>query len=540
MTVAREARLAAPAATVLAVHNRFRIASAPFVSGPVTCARRISPLAIRAQQRAQSTQAAPEASNKKFLGKVSYEFGNAFDGLAAELHVTSDERARITEPERTTRAPFSFTKDDGSVENVTGFRTVFSTLLGPGKGGLRVVANLDADMVKALAFEMCPKAAITGVPVGGAKGGFALNAAALSRGEFARAMRGFVTSQLDAGATEGRIAFGPHADVPAPDVGTSPPGIALMDICTDAYLGWLAGKGIDDVAGHKVPAALRNVKADGDGTGTPFLGAYRAAHEAGEIPNLALLATFTGKSVPNGGSLKHTEATGLGVAFATLQVLKSRGATSLEGKTVAVQGYGNVGQGAVQAFTRLGASVTSIAEFDGSAYAVRKSGGFTPDDVAALDGYKAEHKTLRGFPGSVTIDMRTFWSQAVDVLAPCARENELNEKVAELVNAGIVVEGANGPTSTDADIVLARRGKTVIPDVFANAGGVTVSEFEMEQNLRGEHWTQPAVREKLEGRVESGFARIFGEQVRGGGTLRQAAYRIAVRDLVGALRAREG
>ncbi len=499
---------------------------------------------VKAKADKKVTTSVPTRS-RAFMTKVVIELTHARDRLKGELGITKAEWSRVSKPERQAQFSFSYRKDDGSLADTTGFRTVFTTIRGPGKGGLRVVPDLDQDTVNALASEMGPKTAIMNVAVGGAKGGFVADPKKLSDGEMARAMRGWVGGLMDSGKADGRIALGPGIDVPAPDVGTSHPRVALMDIAVDAYLGWLVKNGVSDVEGLAVPAALKDVGADkGDGLGTPYVDAYLKLFDEGKIKDVGLLATFTGKSVPKGGSLGRSEATGLGVALSTLELMKHdglvpAGADKFSGETVAVQGYGNVGRGAVIAYLDLGAKVTSIAEFDGTSFAVEKKGGFTRDDVEALDAFRKEHGTIRGFPGTEAVDMDTFWKSKVDILAPCAREGVITDAVAKEIGAKIVAEGANGPTTLEGDNVLQSRGITVLPDVFANASGVTVSTYEMEQNLKGERWSLDEVHAKLAGDIPVAFARLAEMQKAHGGTLRSAAFDVALSDFVTALRSAE-
>jgi glutamate dehydrogenase/leucine dehydrogenase len=482
--------------------------------------------------------------SRSFLTKVVIELTKARDRLKGSLGITAAEWKRVSKPELQASFDFSYRKDDGSLAETTGYRTVFSTIRGAGKGGLRVVPDLDQDTVNALASEMPAKTAIMNAPVGGAKGGFRADAKSLSDGEFARAMRGYVEALMDHGHAQGRLALGPAIDVPAPDVGTSHPRVALMDIAVDAYLGWLAKNGIDKVGDLVVPKELAAVKHDADGLSTPFVDRYLQLQAEGKIANVGLLATFTGKSVAKGGSLGRNDATGLGVALATLEVMKhegllSKAAKSFDGESVAVQGYGNVGRGAVLAYADLGAKVTRIAEFDGSAFAIEKADGFSRADVEALDLFRARNGTIRGFPGTATLSMDEFWSAPVDILAPSAREGVITDEVAKKIAAKVVVEGANGPTTHEGDAVLSKRGITVVPDVFANAAGVTVSSYEMEQNLKGERWSLDEVNAKLARDIPLAFARLAEAQKAQGGTLRSAAFDVALGDFVTSLRAKQ-
>jgi glutamate dehydrogenase len=498
---------------------------------------------LRGNKKVEKKQSDPPSTSvptqsRSFLTKVVIELTHARDRLKNELKITNAEWKRVSKPESQAMFQFAYRKDDGSLAETTGFRTIFSTIRGAGKGGLRVVPTLDQDTINALASEMPAKTAIMNQPVGGAKGGFVADSKKLSDGEFARAMRGYVAGLMDHGHKQGKLALGPHIDVPAPDVGTSHPRVDLMAVATDQYLSWLSSKGIERVGEFIVPKELRDVKPDENGLTTPFVDRYMKLFDEGKIPNMGLLATFTGKSVAKGGSQGRGDATGLGVALATLEVLKHQkalpaDAKKFNGESVAVQGYGNVGRGAVLSYLELGAKVTTIAEFDGSAYAIEKKDGFTRDDVKAMDEYRSKNGTLRGFPGTEARSLQEFWSAKVDILAPCAREGEITDNVAKMINAKVIAEGANGPTTHEGDAILAKRGVTVVPDIFANAAGVTVSSYEMEQNMKGERWTLEQVNAKLAKDIPIAFARLAARP----GTLREAAFDVALADLITTLRA---
>jgi glutamate dehydrogenase len=486
--------------------------------------------------------ASPKTGSKPHEVRSSTRAANPFL-LGVKLHMqeaiaraglSKVESHRLLTPERSTSVRFPVEMDDGSVRLFSGWRIVHSTRRGPGKGGIRFAKGLSKPTVAALAFEMPDKSSIYGLPLGGAKGGVDVDPESLSTKEIANVMRAYVRAVLDAEwKRSGEIAFGPEIDVPAPDVGTSPPAINLMEIAADEYLAWLARHGQKAVGDHRVPAALQKIERSVDGTGTPLLDRYLELFRDGAIPNLALAATFTGKGVDKGGSRGRSEATGLGVAFAALETLKhdgvlSKDAMRFSGQTVAIQGFGNVGHGAARAFAELGAKVEAIAEYDGTAYAIVKPGGFDLQTIDALEAHKKRHGTLRDFPGIEVVDMKTFWTMSVDVLAPSARENEIDARIAASIQARYIAEGANGPTTTEADAIFAERGLTVIPDIFANAAGVTVSYFEMAQNLAGESWSQDEVKEKLYERLSAAFRSIIAIRSEYGITMRDAAYVAAV------------
>lgn len=476
---------------------------------------------------------APKAPN--FLGGVCA----SLDAAAKRLGFDAVAQARLRTPENVLHVEFPVRMDDGSTKTFDGWRTRHSTARGPGKGGIRVASGVDADQVGALAAEMPTKPAIHRLPLGGAKGGIDADARTMSAGEMARLIRGYVSSAMtETYERDGTMAFGPKTDIPAPDVGTSRPDVALMDVAVDELLGWLVKNGIDELDGFDVPRQLHAIDS-ASSKATPYLDAYLALFEAGAIDDLGLIASFTGKSVDHGGSLGRSEATGLGLAYAAIEALArqgvlTKGADRFDGQTIAVQGFGNVGAGAVRAFTDLGARVVSIAEYDDAPYAVVRFGGFGEEDLDALEAFKQEHGTLRGYPGTETISGDAFWRMPVDVLAPCAREGQITKKNAPRIAARLVAEGANGPTTHDADAILARRGVEVVPDIFANAAGVIVSYFEMTQNTSGERWTLPEVQDKLRALVTSGFEALDRAQKRSGGTLREAAFDHAVLELLGA------
>jgi glutamate dehydrogenase len=438
--------------------------------------------------------------------------------------------ARLLRPERTLEFRFAVTMDDGSVRELNGYRILHSSARGPGKGGIRFAADVDGPMIRGLATEMSMKTAIYNLALGGAKGGVAIETKGLSKAELARVMRAYVRGAMDAEwARSGKFAFGPDTDVPAPDVGTSPEGINLMDVATDEYLRWLASHRIERVGDHSLPKSLLEMPPPDDGTTTALLDRYLSLRTSRAIDDLALAATFTGKSIEKGGSQGRSAATGLGVATAALEMLKHNGtlpkdAERFSGQMIAVQGFGNVGKGAVRAFLDLGAKVVAIAEHDGSPYAIFRREGFDRESLDALEAYKkAHHGSLRDFPGTEIVSRDAFFSLPVNVLAPCARENEITPKEAAIIRAPVIVEGANGPTTPEADQVLERLGITVVPDVFANAAGVTVSSFERDQNIAGESWTEAHVNRLTKEYVARTFAGLVKVSKKFDTSLREAA-----------------
>ncbi len=463
-----------------------------------------------------------------------------FEASAARLRLQAPIRDRIATPEHVTTVHFTVRMDDGSDRPLVFRRVRQSTALGPAKGGIRWAKGAGENVVRALAFEMPLKPSLYGLPLGGAKGGIDIDPSELSVRESAAVMRGSIRAAMDeVWRSEGALAFGPKTDVPAPDVGTSHPEINLMDLAVDEYLGWLVDNQRGEADGFVVPAELTDVKPGAE-TETPYLDRYLQLFEQGKIDNLGLIATFTGKSVDKGGSLGRTAATGLGVAYATIEMLKHDGrlppdAQRFTGQTVAVQGFGNVGLGALKAFVELDARVVALQEFDGSPYALYRPGGFDRETIDEMIAFKKAHGTLRGFPGAEVLRPAAFWKLPVDVLAPCAKENELTETIARTLAAPYVTEGANGPTAEGADRRLERRGITVLPDIFANAAGVIVSWFEMLQNMRGERWSLERVMTELHEQMSLAFHALAEVRDQGQVTFREAAFDRAVHGLAAAL-----
>lgn len=500
--------------------------------------RGLEPARVRASERrriaAKPTRAPNEDHGHDFYLRVARHIHDA----VRRNDLTRSEKVGITKPERQIEVHFPLVQDDGRRVMLTGFRVVHSTLAGAGKGGIRVAPDVTRKTVRALAAEMAAKVGLYGLPLGGAKGGIIADPRSLSPGECARMMRGYVGSimdrvWIDSGHRE--LAFGPWSDVPAPDVGTSHPSINLMDVCADEYLRWIVHRGIRRIDEHRVPDDLFAIQPDGNGPETPYLDRYVALFRARKIPNLALIASFTGKSVAKGGSAGRSGATGLGVAWATLETMRRAGdlppgAERFErggGRpvTVAVQGFGNVGSSAVKSYLRFGALVRGILERDREGpFLLYRNEGFDAATLEALEHHVRDHGTLRGFPDARMLNADRFWTLDVDVLAPCAKENVVTGKNAKRIKARYLAEGANGPTEDDADKTLTKRKVRIIPDIFANAAGVLVSFFEMEQNLKGEVWTEAEVEAKLRRTMSAVFEGWAAQLERRKVTARDAAY----------------
>ena len=346
-------------------------------------------------------------------------------------------------PVRTVSVCFPIELDDGSVRTFSGHRVLHSQIRGPGKGGIRFHPSVTVDEVRALAAWMTWKCALVDVPFGGAKGGVVCNAKELSSDELRRITRRYVSDLGDN--------IGPHTDIPAPDLYTD-----------EQTMAWIYDT-------------------------------YTMLH-----PGRNNLPIVTGKPISIGGTFGRKEATGRGCLFATQRFLERgvvEGVDTLDGATVAVQGFGNVGQVAARLFQQEGAKVIAISDSLGG---VVSREGIDIDE--AID-FKRERGSLSGLPGTSDISNELLLEVECDVLIPAALENQIHAGNASRVRAKLVCEGANGPTTPAADDELYRRGIPVLPDILANAGGVTVSYFEWVQNIEYKQWELEVVNSMLRNKI---------------------------------------
>ena len=350
----------------------------------------------------------------------------------------------LKSPVRTVAVNFPVEMDDGSVRTFTGYRVLHSRVRGPGKGGIRYHPDVTADEVRALAAWMTWKTALIDVPFGGAKGGVACNPKELSKTELRHITRRFIA---DLGDT-----IGPYTDIPAPDVYTNAQTMA-----------WIYDT-------------------------------YDVMH-----PGRNNLPVVTGKPVDLGGSHGRAEATGRGVLYATEQLL-ARGVVSglpaVAGARVAVQGFGNAGSVAAQLFSQAGATVLAVSDSRGGIFS--ESGL----DVPTVIEFKRERGTVVGFPNTQAVTNEELLGLDCDILIPAAMENQICAHNAAETRARLICEAANGPTTPDADEILCARGVPVLPDILANAGGVTVSYFEWVQNIENEQWDVDDVNSKLRRKMQ--------------------------------------
>lgn len=372
----------------------------------------------------------------------------------------------LKEPQRVIEISIPVKMDDGSVKTFKGYRSLHNNAVGPGKGGIRFHPAVDLEEVKALSIWMTFKCGITGIPYGGAKGGVTVDPKTLSPGELERLARGYV-----AGLHE---YLGEKIDIPAPDVGTNGQVMAWM---VDEYIK-LTGK-----------------------------------HQLGVI---------TGKPVEFGGSKGRNAATGFGVALTVREVAKKL-TMDIKDLQVAVQGFGNVGGFTVKYLEEIGAKVVALGLRNKAIYSEE---GFKYHELKA---HLETNKDLTNFKGAKVISLEEFWSLQVDVLIPAAIENAITEDNANLINAKVVAEAANGPITPAADKILEERDILVTPDILTNSGGVTVSYFEWVQNLYGYAWEEEEVIVRQEKAMIDAFENIWAIRQEYGVALRKAAYMYSVK-----------
>ncbi|CAN6464905.1 unnamed protein product [Victoria cruziana] len=347
-------------------------------------------------------------------------------------------------PFREIKVECTIPKDDGTLASYVGFRVQHDNARGPMKGGIRYHPEVDPDEVNALAQLMTWKTAVANIPYGGAKGGIGCDPGGLSVTELERLTRVFTQKIHDL--------IGIHTDVPAPDMGTNPQTMA-----------WI-------------------------------LDEYSKFH--GYSP-----AVVTGKPVDLGGSLGRDAATGRGVLFATEALLAEHG-KKISDQRFVIQGFGNVGSWAAQLINEKGGKVVAVSDISG---AIKNNSGL---DIPRLLKHAKEHRGVKGFDGGDSVDPRTLLLEDCDVLIPAALGGVINRENANDIKAKFIIEAANHPTDPEADEILAKKGVLVLPDIFANSGGVTVSYFEWVQNIQGFMWDEEKVNYELKNYMTRGFNHI--------------------------------
>ena len=397
------------------------------------------------------------------------------DRVGVLLGYSEGDLKPLHSPKRSIIVSIPIEMDDGMVEIFTGFRVQYDTIRGPAKGGIRYHPAVTLDEVKALAAWMSVKCAVVDIPFGGAKGGVAVDPSQLSMRELERLTRRYTAEIFDI--------IGPDKDIPAPDVGTHPQIMAwVMDT-------------ISMKRGYVEPG------------------------------------TVTGKPVPLGGSRGRDEATARGLLYTVRAAFRVLGMT-LEGARVVIQGYGNVGSNAARLLHEAGARIIAVSDVRGGIHA---SGGLDPQEVAR---HARETGSVGGLPGTKTITNAELLTLECDLLVPAALGGQITVENAGRVRARVIAEGANGPTTPEADAILREEGVFIIPDILANAGGVVVSYFEWVQDRYGYFWKEEVVRERLEEKMRQAFHDVLGMAERYRVDMRTAAYALGVERIVEARRLR--
>lgn len=398
-----------------------------------------------------------------------------FDEAAELLHLDDGMRKVLRTPAKELIVNIPVMLDDGRIEVFTGYRVQHSIARGPAKGGVRFAPDVSLDEVRALAAWMTWKCAVVNIPFGGGKGGVICEPHLLSESELERITRRYTAEIYEF--------IGPERDVPAPDVNTN-----------DQTMAWI----MDTYSMHQ---------------------------------RHTVTAVVTGKPLELGGSRGRPEATGRGCMFVTLEALKRFSLTPADTRVI-IQGFGNVGGMAARLMRRAGFKIVTIVEYDG---AVHNPHGL---DVEALMKHRSETGSILGFPEAEEVDRDTAILMDCDVLIPAAHENVITSHNADRIKAKILCEGANGPTTFAADSILADRKVFVIPDILANAGGVTVSYFEWVQDRQGYFWNEQQVNRRLEEIMVTSFQDVIGYAGKHGVHNRTAAYMLALDRVANAIRRR--
>jgi glutamate dehydrogenase (NAD(P)+) len=382
------------------------------------------------------------------------------DGVAVRLGLDEDIHLRLRLPRRALVVSIPVKMDSGKTEVFTGYRVHHSTVLGPTKGGIRYAPDVDLGEVSALAMLMSWKCALMGLPYGGAKGGVRCNPRAMSLQEKENLTRRYTAEII--------LLIGPDLDIPAPDLGTDEQTMAWM---MDTY---------SMTQGKSVPGVV------------------------------------TGKPLIVGGSAGRREATGRGIVYAIYQAARHLG-YEIRGRKVAVQGFGNVGGVAARLLWREGCVIVGVSDVKGG---IHNPAGL---DIRQLEAHIAESGSVVGFPGTQPLTNEELLTLPCDILIPAAVGGQIHERNADKIRASLVAEGANGPTTPEADVILRDRGVPVIPDILANAGGVVVSYFEWVQGLQYYFWRESEITARLQEVMTRAFNRVWALGAKEGTDLRTAA-----------------
>jgi glutamate dehydrogenase (NAD(P)+) len=397
------------------------------------------------------------------------------DTVAKRLNLEADIHERLRHPRRALVVSIPTLMDDGRTETFIGYRVHHNTALGPTKGGLRYDAEVSLGEVTALAMLMTWKCALMGLPYGGAKGGVRCNPREMSLRELERMTRRFTAEII--------LLIGPDLDIPAPDLGTNEQVMAWV---MDTY---------SMTQGKSVPGVV------------------------------------TGKPLIVGGSAGRREATGRGLAYTVYQAARHLG-LDLKGRRIAIQGFGNVGSVAARLLWRDGSLIVAVSDVKGGVY---NANGL---DIRQLEAHEREAGSVAGFPDADAVSNPELLELPCDVLIPAAVGSQIRAANADRIKSSIIAEGANGPTTPEADQILRDRGVTIIPDILANAGGVVVSYFEWVQGLQYYFWRESEIVSRLQEVMVRAFNRVWGVAHKEGTDLRTAALMEGVRRVAEGFRVR--
>jgi glutamate dehydrogenase (NAD(P)+) len=388
-----------------------------------------------------------------------------FNDAAERLGLSQPMRAILSKPKRELVVNFPVRMDNGDVEMFTGYRVQHNINRGPAKGGIRFSPFVSLDEVRALAMWMTWKCAVAGIPFGGAKGGVVCDPRKMSRAELERMTRRY--------ATEISLLIGPNSDIPAPDMNTNPQVMAWI---MDTY----------------------------------------SMHQGYSVP-----AVITGKPLSIGGSEGRLEATARGVQVITREAMRDYGIVP-EDCSIVVQGFGNVGSITARLLHEMGCKIVGLSDINGGVYNAKGI------NIPRALRYSKEHGTLRGLPETEPVSNKELLELPCDILIPAALENQLTIENATQIKARLIVEAANGPTTPEADHILNDRGITIVPDILANAGGVTVSYFEWVQDLQRFFWAEQEINQRLEAIMVRAYQAVQRKSQEQETNLRLGAYLLAV------------
>ncbi len=382
----------------------------------------------------------------------------------------------LKEPEKIFITNFRVKMDNGKIRTFNGYRCQHNDAMGPYKGGIRFHPDVNLDEIKALSMWMTFKCGVVGIPYGGAKGGVALDPNELSENELQNLSRAYIESVASI--------IGPEKDIPAPDVNTN-----------SKIMGWMVD-------------------------------------EYSRLTGKDTFEVITGKPLNLGGSQGRTEATGYGVALMVAEIVRLKN-LDIRQITVAVQGFGNVGSYAAQYLEEFGAKIIAIQEKNSTIF---NKDGIT--NIKALRIYFNENKTLEGYQDSKLVNSDSFFGIPADIIVPCALENQITKDNAGQINAKIVCEGANGPITSEADKILKEKGIVIVPDILANAGGVTVSYFEWVQNIAKFYWGKEEIQSKQRNIMTAAFHDLVAIMEKYSVDMRTAAYIKAISSVAEAMKQR--